>query len=84
MEKKEIGTEKIMKKQETLKGIELRLLEGEFMPTLDSDNNRLELYATYYKNKYEVTPIQAKETRILYQTIGDLINYELQRRGDNK
>ena len=84
MNQRDIETEKTMKKQETLKGLELEILEGGFMPTLDSDINRLGLYANYYRNKYETTPIQAKETRILYQTIGDLINYELQRRGDNK
>ena len=84
MEKKEIGTEIIKKKQETLKGIELKLLGEEFIPSLNSSDERLGLYATYYKNKYEVTPIQAKETKILYRTISDLIDCELQRRGDNK
>ena len=84
MNQRDIGTEIVRKKQETLKGIELKLLEEAFMPSLNNSDERLGLYATYYKNKYEVTPIQAKETRILYRTISDLIDCELQRRGDNK
>ena len=81
---KDIETEIITRRQETLKGLELQILEGGFMPTLNGDIDRLALYSNYYKNKYEATPIQAKETRILYQTIGYLIQSELERRGDNK
>lgn len=51
-----------------IKGIESKILDGGFMPIINTEEQR-NLYMTYYKNKYEQTPIQAKETKILYQTL---------------
>jgi len=76
----QIETEIIQKDAKTmpfLKGIENKLLDGGFMPTIPNEDYK-KLYLTYFKNKYTNTPIQAKETKILYQTMYLLISmYEV-------
>ena len=38
------------------------------MPLIESKEEK-QLYLSYFKNKYNSTPSQAKETKILYQTM---------------
>jgi len=60
-----------------LKGIELHLLDNGFIPTIDTQEEK-NLYMAYFQNKYTQTPLQAKETKILYQTLYLLMSqYEI-------
>jgi len=77
-------TTKIIKKQQEVKEIgiiEKKILEGGFMP---SQVNREDLnqLITYYNYWYENTPIQAKQTRVLYATMKYLLEEKLYNLGD--
>jgi len=64
----ETETIRIKKPLPFVKGIESKILEGGFMPIIETKEEK-QLYLSYFKNKYNSTPIQAKETKILYQTM---------------
>jgi len=70
MSQNDIETEtiRIRKTLPFLKGIESKILDGGFMPLIESKEEK-QLYLSYFKNKYNSTPSQAKETKILYQTM---------------
>jgi len=70
-------------KQETLRSLELELLNEGFMPTTNN-LSRLELYATYYKNMYEAAPIQAAQTKILYKCMYEVLTEQISRYGVEK
>ena len=65
-------------KQETLRSLELELLQEGFMPTTNNVS-RLQLYATYYKNMYEAAPIQAAQTKILYKCMYEVLTEQISR-----
>jgi len=71
MSQNDIETEVIKKNKKPipmLKGIESKFLDSGFMPLIESKEEK-QLYLSYFKNKYNSTPSQAKETKILYQTM---------------
>ena len=72
-------TTKIIKKNQEVKEIgriEKKILEGGFMPSKVNSQDLSQLI-TYYKYWYENTPIQAKQTRVLYSTIKYLLEEKL-------
>jgi len=71
-------TTKIYKKQEIkqIGEIEKKILEGGFMPSQVNEQDLNQLI-TYYAYWYENTPIQAKQTRVLYATIKYLLEEKL-------
>ena len=75
MSQKEVITEKIAKKQETLTGLELQLLSGGFMPDLNlTPKTRLELYQTYLENSYQQNINLTRHERIMHKCMYDVIS----------
>jgi hypothetical protein len=77
-------TTKIIKKQQEVKQIgeiEKKILEGSFMPSQVNPEDLNQLI-TYYAYWYENTPIQAKQTRVLYATMKYLLEEKLYSLGD--
>jgi hypothetical protein len=72
-------TTKIIKKQREVKEIgiiEKKILEGGFIPSQVNPKDLNQLI-TYYAYWYNNTPIQAKQTRVLYATMKYLLEEKL-------
>lgn len=75
MSQREVITEKIAKKQETLTSLELQLLGNGFMPDLKlTPRARLELYQTYLLNSYQQNIHLTSHDRIMYKCMYDVIS----------
>jgi len=85
MNQKDIETEKISRplpKQE-LKGLELQLLRGGFMPE-EVNVDRLVMYRRYFEHLYNVTPLIDKQNKIMYKCMYEVLTEQISRYGDNK